>query len=532
MDSKKKGSRRPLKSVGKRKGTGQDESAVISPKGLFKPKKPFEGKRNTVSQKRLFTSKQSEDEEYAIKPAAGGRPVKNVEVGDPKSSPVRSVNNVEIKVPKSTSSRPARASQTSSESARLRPGRSSSVRGKPGTGAKRISRQRKQPAPPAHRQPPIEQQEEMAAKPAKKKARIPAHRQPPQERQEEVTAKPAKKRVQAPAHLSPTRKPPLPQLRRQQIKHPPRVDPKEDALRKKAVPYQWGQTAKFSADQKKFLERIFTQFAENITTKMAPLLQTRVNITYDNAKLRLYSTFVQSLYEPIALLIMRMDPETKGLMVIDFPLSFALIDRCLGGAGQALEEIRYFTEIEIAVLERVVVRLMESYQEAWTDIRECKPQYLEMQFNPQTVHIVKPSDTMVCVTFTVQVAQASGPIYVIIPFDYLNSILPKSNFEEFMLTRTAPSQVSPSVAPLFAKNLDTAKVPLSVELGYTELPFGELAVLEVGDFIKLDQEITEPLKVKVNNRVKFLGRPGVRDRKMSVQITKVLQEGDEELYEQ
>jgi flagellar motor switch protein FliM len=70
-----------------------------------------------------------------------------------------------------------------------------------------------------------------------------------------------------------------------------------------------------------------------------------------------------------------------------------------------------------------------------------------------------------------------------------------------------------------------------VELGSTELSFGDLLVLEEGDFIKLDQAITEPLRIKVNDRTKFLGRPGLRERKVSVQITKVLQEGDENFDE-
>jgi len=315
------------------------------------------------------------------------------------------------------------------------------------------------------------------------------------------------------------------------MKKPPRVDPAEEALRKKAVPYEWGRTDRFSPDQKKFLERVFKQFAENVTTEMAPLLKTRVTIEYQGARLRPYSVFLQSLYEPISLVILRLDPETRGLMVIDFPLSFALIDRCLGGLGQPLEEIRYFTEIEVAILERVVSRLIASYQEAWSEIKECKPQYLEMQFNPQTVHIAKPSDTMVCISFDIRVAQASGPIYVVIPFNYLKAVLPKTHFEEFMLTRSSPPQAGPSVAPLFAKNLDAAMIPLSVELGTTDLNFGELAVLEVGDFIQLDQEITEPLRVKVNERTKFLGRPGLRSTKLSVQITRILQEGDDEFDE-
>ena len=99
------------------------------------------------------------------------------------------------------------------------------------------------------------------------------------------------------------------------------------------------------------------------------------------------------------------------------------------------------------------------------------------------------------------------------------------------LIRVHPGQASPTVAPLFAKNLEQAKVPVSVELGSTELLFQELAVLEVGDFIKLDQEITKPLKIKVNDRVKFLGRPGVRESRIAIQLIKVLQEGDEEFEE-
>ena len=395
----------------------------------------------------------------------------------------------------------------------------------------------------AYREPPPRQDARSRKEPQR---REPVRQEAPPERSAPPRGEPRKVKFREASRQEPTAapKPKPPQYSEQHprmrkpppakapvpMKRPPRVDPAEEALRKKAVPYEWGKTDRFSQDQKKFLERVSKQFAENFTTKLAPLLQTRVNIEYQGARLRPYSVLLQSLYEPISLVVLRMDPETKGLIVIDFPLSFAFIDRCLGGIGQSMEEIRYFTEIEVAILERVVARLIESYQESWGEIKECKPQYLNMEFNPQTVHIVKPSESMVCISFDVRVAQASGPVYVVMPFEYLKTVLPKSNFEEFMLTRTSP-QIGPSVAPLFAKNLDAAMVPLSVELGSTELLFGELVVLEVGDFVKLDSEITAPLKVKVNEKNKFLGRPGLRDRKVSVQITRVLQEGDEEFDE-
>jgi flagellar motor switch protein FliM len=309
------------------------------------------------------------------------------------------------------------------------------------------------------------------------------------------------------------------------------IDSDEMVKKKKALPYDWGRTTKFSADQKKFLERVFNQFADLVMTKVAPLVQTRFTLEYQSAKLRPYGNFTQNLCEPIVLIVSRIDPEHQGLLVIDFPLSFALIDRCLGGKGETLDELRYFTEIETVIFERIARKLTESYREAWCEIKECKPHLICMEFNPQMVHIVKPSDLMVCITFEARVANMQGPLYVALPYDYLKTVLPKANFEEFMLTRSLQTSASPTVAPLFAKNLEQAKVPVSIDLGSTELMFQELTLLDVGDFIILDQELNKPLKIRVNEKAKFLGKPGVRDNKISVQVVKVLQEGDEEFEE-
>jgi len=531
--------------------------------------------------------RRSPDEEYPIKPAAGGRAQREVEVPVARTPGQQTAQPRKPAAPQSATPRPAKPAGP----ARVQPV------GAPKTPAKRPAAPppREAAYPTGRRELPdaetteIQEEDAMAAAqslgyqaaPTPVKSRpAPQSRQPqhpPAKRQtrenfdyeeetygyeeeEEYSAPapmrsrqappagsppaPMRGRQQAPASMQPVKKPaapagspapppPPPVAARTGLpmKRPPKIDPAEEALRKKAAPYEWGKTERFSADQKKFLDRLFKQFAENVTTRLAPLLQTRVSMEYQNARLRPYSVFIQSLYEPITLITIRMDPETRGLLVLDFPLSFALIDRCLGGSGQPLEEIRYFTEIETAVLERVVSRLMDGYQEAWTEIKECKPQYQQMDFNPQTVHIAKPSDTMVCVSFDIHMGQSSGPVYVVIPFEYLKAVIPKGSFEEFMLTRTSPPQTGPSIAPLFAKNLDAATVPLAVELGSTELSFGDLLVLEEGDFIKLDQSITEPLRIKVNERTKFLGRPGLRERKVSVQITKVLQEGDDNFDE-
>ena len=79
--------------------------------------------------------------------------------------------------------------------------------------------------------------------------------------------------------------------------------------------------------------------------------------------------------------------------------------------------------------------------------------------------------------------------------------------------------------------IQNAEVPITVSLGRAELLFQELLSLEVGDTIRLDTEISEPLKVKVEGKTKFFGHPGTKDSKLACKISRVLQEGDEEFDE-
>ncbi|MCL5773646.1 MAG: FliM/FliN family flagellar motor switch protein [Firmicutes bacterium] len=296
-------------------------------------------------------------------------------------------------------------------------------------------------------------------------------------------------------------------------------------------PYDFKQSEKFTSDQQKFLHGIFTRFAESVITTLAPILQSRVQLDLVSIKLKSYRSFLQTLPDPSTLIVFRVDSETKGMLVLSHSLSSALVDRLMGGKGQPFDENRYFTEIESAVLKKTVDRFMECYHDAWQQVKDIKPQYVEMSFNPLGVHIASPSEVMVSASFNTKLALAHGTMEVCLPFRHLKNVVPRASFDEFMLSRTTQVPASQSITPLFAKNLEGAKVPISVELGDAEIFFQDLLNLEAGDYIKLEAETTSLMKIKVNGKSKFLGRPGVRSGRMAVQISKVLAEGDEEFEE-
>jgi len=230
------------------------------------------------------------------------------------------------------------------------------------------------------------------------------------------------------------------------------------------------------------------------------------------------------------LIVFKVDADTHALMSVEYELAFGLIDKLMGGRGVKLDEYRHFTDLERAVLQRPVLRLLEAYGEAWKEVVVVRPQFQTMELNPLAVHISPPSETMVVVTFQTTIAQSTGAIEICMPFKHLKNIVPKASFDEFLMSRQTAA--SPSLPPIVTKNLESAKVPITVELGRAEVLFQDLLGLEVGDTIRLDSVIGDPLRIRVNERIKFLGHPGkTRDGKLATKLIRVLSEGDEEFEE-
>lgn len=294
--------------------------------------------------------------------------------------------------------------------------------------------------------------------------------------------------------------------------------------------YDFKQTEKFSQDQTRFLERIFHGFAEHGITMLAPLLQTRVELDLQPIKPQTYHQYMNSLPDPTMLVVFKIEADTLGLLSIEYELAFGLIDRLMGGRGVKLDEYRHFTDLERAVLQRPVLRLLEAYSETWKDVVSVHPQFDAMELNPLAVHIAPPSETMVVVSFHATIAQSTGALEICLPFKHLKTIVPKASFDEFLMSRQTAA--TPGLPPIVTKNLESAKVPISVELGRAEVLFQDLLGLEVGDTIRLNTTIGEPLRIRVNDRSKFLGHPGTtRDGTLAAKLVRVLTEGDEEFEE-
>ena len=81
----------------------------------------------------------------------------------------------------------------------------------------------------------------------------------------------------------------------------------------------------------------------------------------------------------------------------------------------------------------------------------------------------------------------------------------------------------------FEEDLKQADITLSTILGESSVSLNRLIDLKEGDLIILDQQIDEPLKIKVNNQIKMNGYPGSMKGKKAVKIFNIQKNSNDRL---
>jgi flagellar motor switch protein FliM len=300
---------------------------------------------------------------------------------------------------------------------------------------------------------------------------------------------------------------------------------KEETERKVKV-YDFKRALRFSKDQIRGLTRIHENYARLLTTYFSAQLRTFVQITVASVDQLPYDEFIRSIPKMTILNIFEAPP-LEGRMVLEVNpnIAYTMLDRLLGGQGTIPDKMGALTEIETTVMERVFSKALDTFHEAWKQIIELDP-YLEgLEMNPQFMQIVSPNEIVAVISFSTKIGDTTGMINLCLPHVVLEPIMPKLSGQYWFSKQKKNRDEEERLR--VEERLKTAKLPVIAELGTATITVGEFLQLQPGDVIQLDQLIESKLKIRVGNRLKFLGQPGTQKGRVAVQIEEVLEEGEE-----
>jgi len=302
---------------------------------------------------------------------------------------------------------------------------------------------------------------------------------------------------------------------------------KADEEQKKVKTYDFKRPDKFSKDQIRTLFMLHESFSRLLNTYLSTHLRTLVNVEVASVEQLTYQEFVQSLANPSVISIVAVPP-LKGniIMEINTEIAFAFIDRVFGGEGRVGVKPRVLTEIEDVVVQRFINTALGHLKEAWMNVVEFFPALETTESNPQFTQIVPPSDMVVIVTIQMKVGEVEGMMNICIPYLVLEPVMSKLT-TTFWVASSVSKDDNPEQVKLLQKKIERTKVPFVVQLGELNLTINEFLTLGFGDVLQMDTRVDDNLLCLVGKRPKFYSRPGKSGKKMAVQITKIISEGDE-----
>jgi len=309
-------------------------------------------------------------------------------------------------------------------------------------------------------------------------------------------------------------------------------DTRQVAERKNIRIWDFRRPDKFSKEQIRTVSFMHETFARLTTTSLAAQLRSMVHVHVASVDQLTYEEFLRSIPSPTALAVINMDPLTgSAILEIDPAITFTIIDRLFGGPGEGAKINRELSEIERAVMESIIVRILGNMREAWSQVIDLRPRLGQIETNPQFVQIVPPTEMVVLVTLETKVEEVEGMMNFCIPYLTIEPIISKLS-AQYWYSSVRRGATTENLNVL-RERLAGIDIPLVAEVGSLTLPMKDVMTLQPGNVIRLSAtRVGDPMVLKLGNRPKFDCRPGVVGKQLAVQVTRKIEDIEEDEFEE
>lgn len=279
-------------------------------------------------------------------------------------------------------------------------------------------------------------------------------------------------------------------------------------------PYDFRRPTKLGRDHVRGLQMVFETFARQWTTLLTSTLRAVATVTVASIEQLTYDEYVSTLGNPTVMHILSVEP-LGGAGVLEFPLSHAMtsVDHLLGGPGAADQPERPLSDIESALLQGLVKRILGELRYAFEPLARLDPQVVSVEYNPQFAQAATPADMVIVVSFDLRVGNDECVATVCLPFAGVFPLLEVSLGHGVTSERERVARAA--AARQVAERLEHVPVEVAVRFRSTTLNPEALVDLVVGDVLPLPHPVSAPLAVTAADVTFAHAVPGAHGRRLA-----------------
>ncbi len=294
-----------------------------------------------------------------------------------------------------------------------------------------------------------------------------------------------------------------------------------------ARPHDWRAGQGQQRPHLRTLVRMHEVLVEQFAPALARLLRCEVDIELAATELATFDEYLRSMPQVTVVTTYKMLPlDGRCAIELNPQLATVMVERMLGGAG-TMPQLRRLTTLEIAALSEIVDVLEGALTTTFAPVIELQVRQDEIVHDPEFLDVAEGQDTVILLAYRVQLRAEEGTTEGIVTLCYPTSQLAPvlRHLSDEALAGVGDAPATRPSGPL-VQHLPDVQVPVTVRLNPTTLLARDIADLAVGDVLRLDHRIDEPVVALAGDSELFQGHLGQRRQRLGVQVSHVRRAAD------
>jgi flagellar motor switch protein FliM len=290
--------------------------------------------------------------------------------------------------------------------------------------------------------------------------------------------------------------------------------------------YDFRNPAFLSEFELRRLRVLHEDFIRYLSARLALFLRMEFGLKLGQLSAVSYAKFTGSLAAPTHACLFKAEPLLGvGVLEINPRLALTIVDRLLGGRGHSVKAERQLTEIEIAMLEDIIVIILEEWCGQWKHEQELHPLIIGHENDGRFLQTSPREAIMLSLTLEASFGDCAEQIQIGVPYYTIEPIVKK-----MQARRQKDAAVAPDVkSPAWLGSYDRISMPVRAEWDAFEASLREIVTLRVGDVIELPASLLEQTRILLNGTAKFVGTVGLDADRTAIQITRKLPRPEAEI---
>lgn len=269
---------------------------------------------------------------------------------------------------------------------------------------------------------------------------------------------------------------------------------------------------------------ILDSFCQNFSISLTNQLQHSFHVVRTGIDFMSFQEYMASQHNIGAIGVLNLAPlQQSSLVIMSSQLSFSMIELMLGASTEIdpLQLERKLTTIERNVLKSVLARAGKDLERAMSQLVAITSTLIKVESNARLVSITESDSEVVVGRFILNVGDLSGELTIIIPVATLEPL--KEHLKDLLKV----SEVRQNVWADQIKDaiLHDMTANVIAQSGTIDLTVQQVLAMKAGDIINLNYDPNSPLKVLVEDNLKFFAIPGIHLGKKAISLTGVYEQG-------